>query len=300
MPDPTSLTHQHTPDVDFGAHAHELEQSAGVWSSVNARIAAELPLPPGDGTGGGAVVADVGCGAGDMALLLAKRLRGTAGTGGRVLAIDREPTLLQRVRERAEAAGLAGSVRTVLADLAELPDAVPERVQLAWAGHVVHHAGDQAAAVAALAGMLAPGGVLALGEDGRRPRSLPWDVGVGRPGIEGRLDAAHDEWFGAMRADLPGSVRDPRGWPAMLRAGGLVEVTARSWLLDRPPPLSAADQHAVLHRLAGHVERAGRWLDAGDLAAWRRLLDPDDPAWLGHRDDLVVVAVETVYLGRRR
>ena len=294
MTDPTSTTSQHTPDVDFGAHAHDLEQGAGLWSTVSALIAAELPLPlPPHGD---VVVADVGCGTGDMALLFAERVRGT---GGRVLAVDREAVLLDRVRERADAAGVAGAVRTVLADLAELPAAMPEPVHLAWAGHVVHHAGDQAAAVAALAGVLAPGGVLALGEGGLQPRCLPWDVGVGRPGIEGRLDAANEEWFVAMRAGLPGSVRDPRGWPAMLRAAGLVEVAARSWLLDRSAPLSAADQHAVLGRLANYVERADRWLDGDDRAAWRRLLDPDDPAWLGGRDDLAVVAVETVHLGRR-
>src|SRR5215207_1483183 len=159
----------------------------------------------------------------DMALLLARRVRTG---GGRVLAIDREAVLLDRVRKRAQAAGLADVVQTVRADLAGLRYAVPEPVALAWAGHVVHHAGDQAAGVAALADVLAPGGVLALAEGGLQPRSLPWDVGVGRPGIEGRLLAAHEEWFAAMRAGLPGAVRDPRGWPAMLRAAGLVDVTA--------------------------------------------------------------------------
>jgi SAM-dependent methyltransferase len=291
MPDPTSMTHQHTPDVDFGAHADDMERSARLRSAVNAQIAAELPLPPD-----GAVAADVGCGVGDMALLLAERVRHTR---GRVLAADREAVLLDRVRERAAAAGLVGVVHTVRADLAELPGALPEPVHLLWAGHVVHHVGDQAAAVAALAGVLAPGGVLALGERGLLPQSLPWDVGVGRPGIEIRMFAAHNEWFAAMRADLPGSVRDPRGWPVMLRAAGLVDVTARSWLLDRPAPLSAADRNAVLDRLANWVEWADRWLDPDDRASWQRLLDREDPAWLGHRDDLFMLAAETVHYGRR-
>jgi ubiquinone/menaquinone biosynthesis C-methylase UbiE len=293
MPDPTSMTHQHTPDVDFAAHADDMEHSARLRSAVTAQIAAELPLPP---DGDGAVVADIGCGTGDMALLLAERVRHTR---GRVLAVDREAVLLDRVRQRAEAAGLAGVVHTVRADLVDLPGALPEPVQLLWAGRVVHHVGDQAAAVAALVGALAPGGVLALGESGLQPHCLPWDVGVGRPGIEDRMLAAHDEWFAAMRADLPGSVRDPRGWPAMLRAAGLVDVTARSWLLDRPAPLSAADRDAVLDRLAGWVERADRWLDPDDRASWQRLLDPEDPAWLGHRDDLFMLAAETVHFGRR-
>jgi len=283
------MTHQHTPDVDFAAHADHLEHGARLWSEVSARIAAELPVAEG------AVVADVGCGTGEMSLLLAGRVA----PGGRVLAVDREAVLLDRVRQRAADAGLAGVVSTVQADLADLPGALPEPVQLLWAGHVVHHAGDQAAAVSALAAALAPGGVLALGEGGMQPRSLPWDVGVGRPGIEGRLAAAHEEWFAAMRADLPGSVRDARGWPAMLRAAGLIGVTARSWLLDRPAPLTDEERDGVLHRLAGNVERADRWLLPEDRASWQRLLDPADPAWLGHRDDLAVVAVDTVHIGRR-
>lgn len=277
--------------MDFGAHADELHKGATLWSEVTERIAAELPVEAGS------TVADVGCGTGGMALLLARRLR-EAG-GGRVLAVDREAVLLDRVRARADEAGLGDLVLTVRAALQDLPAALPEPASLVWAGHVVHHAGDQAAATAALAGVLTAGGVLAIAEGGLPPRCLPWDVGLGRPGIEGRLVAAHEEWFVAMRAGLPGSVRDPRGWPAMLRAAGLREVTSRSWVLDRPPPLSPADRDAVLHRFAGGVERADPWLGEGDRQAWRRLLDPDDPAWLGHRDDLYVIAVDTVHFGRR-
>lgn len=283
------MEHTHTPDVDFGAHADDLRQGDLLWSPVTAQIAAELPVPPGG------VVADVGCGTGEMTLLLAGRV----GDGGRVLAVDREPVLLDRVRSRAEEAGLAGRVATVQADLEQLPGALPEPVRLLWAGHVVHHAGDQAAAVAALAASLAPGGVLAIAEGGSPGRWLPWDVGVGRPGLETRLEVAQDEWFGAMRASLPGSVREPRGWPVLLRAAGLVEVTARAWLLHHPAPLPPALQQTVINKLAGRVERAEPWLDDGDRESWGRLLDAAGPDWLGHRDDVELVAVEVVHLGRR-
>lgn len=299
MPDSPSMTSQHTPqhtpDIDFAAHAHDLEQHAGLWSTVDIQIAAELPLPAPDHGGAmvAPVIADIGCGTGDMSLLFAERVHGM---GGRVLAVDREPVLLERVRERAEAAGLSHAVRLVQA---ELPAALPEPVHLAWAGHVVHHVGDQAAAVSALAGALAPGGVLAIGEGDLPPHCLPWDVGVGRPGLEDRLDAASGEWFAAMRASLPGSVRDPRGWTAMLRAAGLVDVATRGWLLHLPAPLSDADRDAVLGRLIHGVELADRWLDQDDRSAWRRLLDPADSAWLGHRDDLAVFGVAAVHLGRR-
>lgn len=280
--------HTHTPDIDFGEHANDLRRGDLLWSQVTARIAAELPVRSG------AIVADVGCGTGEMTLLLAERV----GDGGRVLAVDRAAALLDRVRERAEAAGLAGRVVPVQADLTDLPDALPEPVELLWAGHVVHHAGDQAAAVAALAATLAPGGTLAVAEGGLPMRCLPWDVGVGRPDLQVRLEAAHDAWFGAMRGDLPGSVREPRGWPVLLRAARLGEVTTKAWLLHHPAPLPPDVRQAAINGLASKVELAEPWLDADDREAWARLLDGADPSWLGHRDDLELIAAKTVHLGR--
>ena len=278
-----------TPDVDFGAHAHELEAGDLLWSPVTEQVAGELPVRPGD------VVADIGCGTGGMALRLAHRV----GPGGRVLAVDREPVLLARVRERFDAAGLGDRVVTVRAEVEELPSALPEPVALVWAGHVVHHSGDQAAAVSRLAAALAPGGWLALAEGGPPPQKLPWDVGVGRPGLEVRLNAAQAEWFAAMRAGLPGSVRDPRGWPALLASAGLVDVAARGWLLHQPAPLAGPQLAAVLHGFAGRVERAAPWLAPDDRESWTILLDARDRRWLGHRRDLELIAVEIVHLGRR-
>jgi SAM-dependent methyltransferase len=292
LPDDTSMTHAHTPDVDFAAETEHLHRRSRLWAEVTALVAAELPLPSAGSGGTDAVVADIGSGAGEQAVAMAVR-------GARVYAVDREPVLLDAVRRRAEAAGVADRVRLVEADLDALPDALPERVHLTWAGHVVHHVGDQTAALRRLAATLLPAGVLAVAEGGRAPRGLPWDVGVGDPGLEGRLDAAHERWFAAMRSGLPGHVREPYGWSAMLRAAGLVDVTARAWLLHRPAPLGADDRAVLLDGLVGRVERAGRWLADDDLAAWRRLLDEGDPAWLGHRDDLEVLAVTMVHLGRR-
>lgn len=289
------MAHQHTKDIDFGAHADHLESSGNMWSSVVATIAAELPLPSGGDRADGPVVADVGCGTGEMSLLLAARVE----PAGRVYAVDREDTLLDRVRQRAGAAGLGDRITTVNGDLTGLAGVLPEPADLVWAGHVLHHAGDQAAALAKLVAALAPGGVLAVAEGGLPPRYLPWEVGVGRPGLEARLEAAHDGWFGAMRAGLPGTVGDPRGWSALLAGAGLVEVTARGYLLHRPPPLDPDRRAAIAAGLAGKVERSEPWLDGEDLAAWRRLLDRDDPAWLGNRDDLDIRAMDTVYLGRR-
>jgi hypothetical protein len=42
------------------------------------------------------------------------------------------------------------------------------------------------------------------------------------------------------------------------------------------------------------------FLDDRDRASWDQLLDPADPAWLGHRDDLFSLTARTLYVGVRR
>jgi len=256
-------------------------------------------VQPGD-----RVAVDVGCGAGGMTLALAAALRGP---DARVLAVDAEPELLAAVADQV-AARTAGSVAQVDVLAADLDHGVePLRAALAgpadlvWASVSVHHVGDQQAAVTALAGLLAPGGRLALAEGGLAARHLPWDVGVGEPGLEVRLEAANDRWFVRMRAELPGSVRMPYGWTEALRRAGLTSVTTRTTLREHPVPLPEVDRLKVVERLTRWVDRLRptRLLSPDDLAAWDRLLDADDPAWLGHRNDLYRLDARSVHLGVR-
>jgi SAM-dependent methyltransferase len=287
-----------------------------------------LLLRPGD-----RVAVDVGCGGGGMTLALAAALGGQ----GRVVAVDAAAEMLAAVRDQVAAAGCgsvaagsspvaagsssvaagsdpaaagpvtAGSgmarVDLVRADLgdgvAPVRAALDRPADLVWAAASVHHVGDQQAAVDALTGLLAPGGRLALAEGGLPARHLPWDVGVGEPGLELRLEAAHDRWFARMRAELPASSPMPYAWTAALRRAGLVQVTTRTTLRERPVPLPVADRDLVIDRLGRFVEklRPTGLLDRADLAAWERLLDPDDPAWLGNRDDLQRLDARSVHVG---
>jgi SAM-dependent methyltransferase len=247
------------------------------------------PLPVGD------VVADIGPGAGTMTVRLAERVAPT----GRVYAVDNDQTMLDLVRERAERAGVGSRVRTLKHDLDDGPVPLPEPVSLVWSGACVHHALSWSDAVTGLAGLLAPGGILALGEGGLPTRCLPWDVGVGRPGLEVRLDAAHTEWFTAWFEGRPGVVREPRGWPDLMRSAGLECVTSRSVLLDLPAPLAPAVGDVALAELAARVGRAQAYLAADDLDAWTRLLNQDSPEWLGHRTDLALLTARTVHTGTK-
>jgi hypothetical protein len=40
-------------------------------------------------------------------------------------------------------------------------------------------------------------------------------------------------------------------------------------------------------------------LSGDDLRAWNRLLDPDGPDWLGHRDDVFHLETRSVHVGVR-
>jgi SAM-dependent methyltransferase len=248
------------------------------------------------------VAVDVGCGGGGMSAALAAML----GRAGRIVAVDSSPEVLDAAANTVATLGTdeAAAVSYVLDDLDGDLGAVAasaDGADLVWASASVHHAGDQQAAVTALAGLLSPGGRLALAEGGLPPRHLPWDLGVGTAGLELRLIAAQDRWFAAMRAELPQSTPMPYGWTSALERAGLIEVGTNSWLLERSAPLATRARTYVLDQVAHRVDRLlpSGLLSAADTAAWERLLDPGDDAWLGHRDDLYHLEVRSVHLGTR-
>lgn len=228
---------------------------------------------------------------------------GAVPAGGTLVLVDAVPEFLDSARA-AVGAAVGGSgvvtVRTVRADVADPAslDGLPA-ADLVWASNVVHHLPDQRAAALRLAALLAPGGCLALAEGGLSMRCLPWDVGVGEPGLQDRLIAAQGMWFQRMRADMPGVARLPTGWNEVLSAAGLTGVTAFSYLVDVPAPLSDAGRAAVVNWLSWMTHGTADLLSPADLAALHRLLDPDDPAYVAKRDDVFILKASTVYLGWR-
>lgn len=250
----------------------------------------------------GATVVDIGSGAGGMAAQLGLALR--AHGGGRVVLVDAVPELLEAAGEHVHDAlsgpGATVTVDTVLADAASetLPDQVPA-ADLVWASFVVHHLRDQQDGVSRLTRLLAPGGWLALAEGGLGTQCLPWDLGVGEPGLIDRLQAARKAWFAKMRADMPGSIRLTVGWTRALTDAGLSDVTSFSYLVDHPAPVSEDVRTIVVDWLGFLARVSTDWLSEDDQVALTRLLDPADPAFVGTRDDLFYLASDTVNLGRR-
>jgi SAM-dependent methyltransferase len=253
----------------------------------------------------GATVVDVGPGAGGMSGQLALALRDRG--GGTLIMVDAVPELLKAAADHVhhKLDGFGGSatgvdVRTVLADVADekLSAQVPA-TDLVWAAHVVHHLRDQREGLHQLARLLAPGGLLALTEGGLGTQCLPWDLGIGEPGLIDRVVAARNRWFTKLRADIPGSVRLPVGWTRALADANLTETTSFSYLVDHPAPVSDQVREVIVEWL-GHLAKVSvDWLDDSDRRALDRLLDPADPAYAGARDDVFYLASYTVNLGRR-
>jgi SAM-dependent methyltransferase len=213
-----------------------------------------------------------------------------------VTAVDGAPELLARAAERAERLGVR--LRT---QVAEFPEGLTGlgSADLIWSGQVVHHVGDQQAALNQLAGLLRPGGVLAIVEGGLPTRLLPRDLGFGRPALLARLDVAMASRFSQMRAELPKSVAVVEDWPGMLRAAGLSEVRSKTFLVDHPAPLAAGPRQWVRCSLERHRAMLGEFMDAEDVTTLDRLLDPADLAGVDQRADLFLLTAKTVYFGRR-
>lgn len=291
--------HHHT-DIDWEVMAAQLETSGELQLPVLRRTAAVLSERLGPAKEVRRVL-DIGSGPGVMTCVLAETF-----ANAEVVAVDGTPGLLDRALARAGRLGLGGRVAVRHAELPEGLDGGDEHgegglgtADVIWSSKAVHHLGDQQGALDALAGLLRPGGLLAVAEGGLPTRFLPRDIGIGRPGLQARLDAAQEQWFETMRAELPGSISVAEDWPAMLGRAGLVRTGGFTSLLDLPAPLGEAARtflHTHLNRLR---ESMSDHLDADDRSTLDVLIDPEAPEGILRRPDAFLLSATTVFTGVR-
>lgn len=119
------------------------------------------------GVSPGMRVLDVGCGAGDVSMLLAELV----GPTGSVIGVDVDPVVLELARARAAEAGL-GTVSFVPAELTELT--LDEPVDALVGRLILMHLREPAATVRALSRLVRPGGVVSFQDyTVSRARSVP-------------------------------------------------------------------------------------------------------------------------------
>ena len=281
--------HDHA-DLDWAEMGPMLEAQAEVFTPMYERALAWLGkevTEPG-------LIVDAGSGPGVLSCLFAE-----AFPGARVVAVDGAEPLLERAAARAARFGVADRFGTLAGELPGVLDELDYPADLLWASRSLHHLGDQRAALAAFAARLAPGGTLAVLEGGLPSRFLPRDIGMGRPGLQARLDALEQDRFAAMRAGLPGSVAETEDWPALLASAGLKHTRTRTFLLDLPAPVPDRVRAYAAETLGRFRDSVGEALDAEDRAVLDRLLDPADEASVHHRPDVFVLAAHTVYTAVR-
>ncbi|MFC7303361.1 class I SAM-dependent methyltransferase [Streptomyces monticola] len=282
--------HHHDPThIDWEAMSETLERRAEIYAPLTAQIIERLravrPEPRR--------IVDAGSGPGVISCALAE-----AFPQAEVVAVDGAGALLERATARAGRMGVGSRLRTCLADL---PEGFAEagEADVIWLGLALHHIGDQRAALAECARHLVPGGALVLLEGGLPARHLPRDIGIGRPGLQARLDAANEEAFTAMRAALPGAKDEVEDWAALLTAAGLTHVGTRTHLLDLPGPVPEQVRAHVVAVTTRLRDVAADQLSPDDLATLDRLLDPSDKESLHHRPDVFLLATQTVHLATK-
>ncbi|MFF1442223.1 class I SAM-dependent methyltransferase [Streptomyces sp. NPDC058295] len=271
--------HEH----EAGDQAEILDLDAEVLAEHIASITAWLPV----GTSPSRIL-DLGCGTGAGTLALLERF-----PEAEVTAVDVSDAHLDRLREKAGAAGAADRVRVVRADLDATAWPALGTPELVWASASLHHLADPGRALRQVHDLLAPGGLFAVVELAGFPRFLPESAPKDAPGLEERCHAALDRHHAER---LPHRGAD---WGTELAKAGFTVEGERTVTVDiGPPHTDAVGRYALsgLRRIRGGVAAL---LTAEDLAAFDRLLDPDSPHGVRHRTDLRVRTERTVWAARR-
>lgn len=259
------------------------------WVALSARIdvldgdrlrdqAAWINPPPH------ARVLDAGCGTGGLLGPLAAAAPTAAVTG-----LDADPRSLEIARTRTP------HVALVQGDVLDASTA-PGPFDVVIARSMVHHLPDQVQGIRALAARLAPGGALIFGEGGLATTALPFDLGRGAPGLEGRLRVAADAWFARMRASIPDAVPFVGGWARAIEAAGLHVTEVRTFLDEQPPPVDTHWRTIVGAMLGRYLnDEFGGLVGDDDRATLRWLLDTDNPEGIAQRTDLHLLGAQTLW-----
>jgi len=241
-----AVRHNRATRADWSAHVADWARWDRQWSGLTAPL--NDALARSARIRRGMRVLDVAGGSGEPALTLARAVR----PGGRVVATDLVPGMLDVARRRAADAGL-DNVDFVVADAEDLPfpdggfDAVTCRFGLVYAG-------DPARALAEMRRVLKPT---------RRATLMTWGAIELNAYWSAAVDAVSRRSPAESAAFVPVEFRfsDPAVLGAALRAAGFREVESevRRMVLEWPgPPGELADRDLEDDELAGGLPPGGR------------------------------------------
>jgi len=242
-------------------------------------------------------VLDAGCGEGAAAMTYAE-------AGCFVTGIDADVPSLEKARQLLAATSFADRVMFSEENILQLPFA-NDQFDLVWCSYALHHIEDKLAAAHEVQRVLKPGGRFAIREGGLPLQMLPFDIGLGEPGLQERLHLADSQWFAAMTRDtMPHEVLYPYGWLQLLLDMGLINVTARTFTLDLLPPFDSVQSAFVISRLQRPLDRDqgeyGPFLSDKDRKTIGQLLDPQSTHYIVRRTDLHVRYGSSIYVGQKQ
>ncbi len=155
-----------------------LTQPGGGWQGMAAALASGFA---------GKTVADIGCGEGDLTLLLARFAK-------RVTAVDLSAQMLRVVQERCKEAGVEGCVSVETGDLEKLPLKAKSQ-DAVFVSQVLHHSARPAKALKEVARILKPDGQMILLDFARHDQ-------------EWVRDEWADQWLGFDERELRGWLKE--------------------------------------------------------------------------------------------
>ncbi len=234
-------------------------------------------------------IIDIGCGPGVGTCELALRF-----PDAQVVGVDSSVAMLERTTTRAFEQGFHARITTLIAELPAGLDGL-EPADVIWASMSLHHVGDEVEALRILRGLLSPHGLIAVAELADPMRTLPDDLGVGRPGLANRIDTAGATWFARMRSELTGSVPSP-DVASMFAAAGFEVISSQIIRQRLDSPLPDAARRLVLGGLQRISDQLD--LDADDRSTITVLTDPTDPRSVMHRQDVFVEASRRIVIAR--
>ncbi|WP_435245803.1 class I SAM-dependent methyltransferase [Streptomyces sp. NRRL F-5630] len=269
----TAHDHHHELSADL---AEMLDLDAEILASHIASLTDWLPLSAAPRH-----IVDLGSGTGAGTFALLDRF-----PEAHVTAVDSSAPHLQRLREKACAAGLDGRVRTVQADLdaATWPDlGTPD---LVWASASMHHMADPDQALRHVRELLAPEGLFAVLELAGIPRFLP-------PGDEAALEErAHTASDRFHAEHVPHRGAD---WGPKLTAAGFTLAGERPLDVRIEAPDNPAIARYALAALTVLRATVADALSAEDLKALDTLIAPES---LASRRDLTVRTKRQIWAAR--
>jgi ubiquinone/menaquinone biosynthesis C-methylase UbiE len=239
-------------------------------------------------------VLDAGCGEGAPALIFAEH-------GCIVVGVDVDEPSLENANALLKHTAFGERVEFQQADILHLPfeDAT---FDLVWSSAALHHVADKRTVVHELKRVLKPGGRLAIREGGLPLQLLPFDIGIGEPGLQYRLHLADERWFAAMLRDtLPNNI--PYAWAQLLRDESFHSVTARTFAQLLLPPFTDEQKQFITTRLERNLVRDqggyGPFLNEADRETLTQLLDGTSAQHLLNRSDVQIHYGLSVYVGQK-